>query len=139
MKPDINQNIAGNIRKLRILKGVEAKMMAETLGISLSGYTKIERGETQIDIERVFEISKKLDVKPIDILDLNASKIFGNNEDVRVPPITERVHDPCFFQKELMTSLMAQLKIKDEQLKAKDEMLSYFIQAMTKKMSNSNE
>lgn len=124
MKHDINQIIADNIRKVRIIKEVDTKSIAEYLGISSSAYTKMERGEIQIDIERIVSISEKLGVSPMDILSFSSNNIF---EKIEIPNIVTLPNIDTESQysvpKEIIDSLTSQLKIKDEQLKSKDEQL----------------
>lgn len=124
MKHDINQTIADNIRKVRIIKEVDTKSIAEHLGISSSAYTKMERGEIQIDIERIVSISEKLGVSPMDILSFSPDKIFEKTESSDIATLPDiDVESQYAVSKKIIDSLTSQLKIKDEQLKSKDEQL----------------
>lgn len=60
--------IGEKIRYIRILKGYSQENMAEMLGISTTGYSKIERGETDISFSRLEQIAKALDISVIDLL-----------------------------------------------------------------------
>ncbi|KMK52524.1 hypothetical protein RO21_00455 [[Actinobacillus] muris] len=69
--------IRQNIRDIREDKCLTQADMAERLSMSVTGYAKLERGETNISIDRLHRIAKVLEV---DIFDLMAS----NNEGVVV-------------------------------------------------------
>lgn len=62
------------IRTLREQKQLTQEDVAERLFMSVSGYSKIERGETRLNMERLEQIADVLDV---DILEL-ISKSEGN-------------------------------------------------------------
>jgi len=63
-------NVIENIRTIRKNKGVSHEAMALNLGISQTAYTKIERGETKLTVERLQKIAEILEVKLGDILEL---------------------------------------------------------------------
>lgn len=51
-----------NIRDTREQKKLTQEELAEKLGLSVTGYAKIERGETQINYDRLEKIAKALEV-----------------------------------------------------------------------------
>lgn len=65
-----------NIRKFRELKNITRKEMAERLGITGSGYYKIERGEIDPSISRLLEIARILGVNVNQMLEFDADEIF---------------------------------------------------------------
>ncbi|MCU0446624.1 MAG: helix-turn-helix domain-containing protein [Microscillaceae bacterium] len=66
------------IRFFRGLKGLSQENMADLLGMSLTGYAKIERGETDIAVSRLEQIAKVLDVKLEDITSFDEKFVFNN-------------------------------------------------------------
>ena len=58
----VKNNTAYRIRKLRERKDYSQQNMADELGISISAYSKIERGVTDPSVGRVEEIAKILEV-----------------------------------------------------------------------------
>ena len=54
--------IGSNIRKVRQYKDIKQEDIAHQLGLSVSAYSKIERDETEISVDRLIHISKILDV-----------------------------------------------------------------------------
>lgn len=70
-------SIGNNIRNLRELKNLTQTHMAEALNMSVSGYGKIERDETEITIARLKEIAKVLEVDYSQVLEFDKSNVFN--------------------------------------------------------------
>lgn len=78
-----NQNketsqVGQKIKKLRELRNYTQEYMAKKLDLSMNGYGKIEREETELTLNRLNEIAKILEVKVFDLLGFDESKIFFN-------------------------------------------------------------
>lgn len=56
------------IKNLRLEKNWSQKDVAEKLNISVNGYSKIERGKSSINTERLNELAEIFDVSPHDLL-----------------------------------------------------------------------
>ena len=69
------------IRLLRRLKGWSQEEIAHHLGMSVSGYGGMERGETDIPLSRLQLIAKVFEVSLPELFDLNEKNVFhvGNN------------------------------------------------------------
>lgn len=57
-----------NLRQLRAQKHLTQEQMAEKIGMSKNGYGKIERGETQLKIEKLEQIANIFNVEMNDLL-----------------------------------------------------------------------
>ena len=66
------ENLHKTIRRYREDKGICRNMMSERLGMTLNGYGKIERGEVDVTITRLVEISE--------ILQIPITHFFRQNE-----------------------------------------------------------
>jgi len=66
-----------NINKLRELKNYTQQYLADELGISLSGYGKIERDQTEITMARLLEIAKILEIDLFSLIHFNGNEILG--------------------------------------------------------------
>jgi transcriptional regulator with XRE-family HTH domain len=66
-----------NIKKLRELKNYTQAYMAEKLNLSVSGYGKIERDETEVTINRLKEIARILEVDEQTVLGFNENIVFN--------------------------------------------------------------
>lgn len=74
----MNEKLGDRIRKFRQLKDIKQSYISKMLGLSISAYGKIERGETQITIERLQEIGAFLGFSVSDILEYDiAEKAYG--------------------------------------------------------------
>ena len=77
---EVLKKIYENIKNFRELKKVTREHIASELDISVSGYGKIERGEVDVSISKLFKIAKTLGVNLQQILDFNVSNIFSFQE-----------------------------------------------------------
>ena len=73
-------NIGDKIKKMRELKNYTQQHMADEMDLSLSGYGKIERNETDISISRLGKIAKVLDTDVSSILIFDHRNIINVTE-----------------------------------------------------------
>lgn len=69
------------IKATRIIKQWTQEETAEKLGIAVSSYAKIERGETDINLSRLAQIAELMEINLVDLLTLsghNALNILEN-------------------------------------------------------------
>lgn len=89
-------NIGENIRKFREIKNITRDRMAHEMGLSLSGYSKIERNQTDLTLSRIQQIAQILEVDIFQILSFDATHIFNisNNHLVQsnIAPKTENMN-----------------------------------------------
>lgn len=71
-------NIGDKIRKIRELKGFSQDYMASQLEISQRAYSKIENNDIKLDWGRIEDISKILQIEPIELVSFDDSLIFNN-------------------------------------------------------------
>jgi len=67
-----------NIRKIRELRNYTQEYMAEQLGLSVSGYGKIERSDSDINLSRITQIAEILNVSRAVLLEFNSEEILKN-------------------------------------------------------------
>jgi transcriptional regulator with XRE-family HTH domain len=67
------------LRTLRTAKKLSQESIAEKLGLSVSGYAKIERGESDISIVRLAEIADVFEIKASDLLQMAEKGMFFLN------------------------------------------------------------
>ncbi|MCU0431709.1 MAG: helix-turn-helix transcriptional regulator [Cytophagaceae bacterium] len=63
-----NIKIGNGIRMLRLVRNWTQEEMAYRLEMSLPGYGKIERGQTDISISRIIKIAMQFEMKPSEFL-----------------------------------------------------------------------
>lgn len=70
--------IGTKIRKVRELKGLSQENLAEELGMSVTGYGKIERNEVSVNVERLQQIATILKVGVEQIIGFDDNIAFNN-------------------------------------------------------------
>jgi transcriptional regulator with XRE-family HTH domain len=71
------ERVCENIRGIRELKGISRDYMAFELDITASGYGKIERGEVDLSLKKLFQIAFILEVELGQLLNADASQVFN--------------------------------------------------------------
>ncbi len=74
----MTQKVFQNIKKIRELKNITREFLAGELGMSTSGYGKIERGEVDLNISKLFKIAKILDVSVSFIFKFDVDTVFND-------------------------------------------------------------
>lgn len=74
----ISFQVGKNIKQLRELKNFTQDYMAKNLGMTTSGYSKIERGEVNVTVEKLQQISSLLDMEINELLTFDDNMIFNN-------------------------------------------------------------
>lgn len=71
------KEVIDNIKRFRELKNLTRDELADKLEMSLSGYSKLERGEVEITLTKLYRIADILEVSVSQILNFDASQIFN--------------------------------------------------------------
>lgn len=74
-----NSNLGHKLRKLRELRNFTQEKVAEHLGLSVAGYSRIERGEVKITLDKLEAISALLGLQTSDLLSFDESYFFSNH------------------------------------------------------------
>lgn len=69
--------IGNKIKKLRELRNFTQEYMAKNLDLSISGYGKIERDETEVSYQKLEKIAEVLGMKVEDIINFNEQIVFN--------------------------------------------------------------
>lgn len=64
------KEISEKIKELRKAKKLSQEELAEKIGITQASYFQIEKGKTELSVERLFQIASVLDVSAFDLLDV---------------------------------------------------------------------
>lgn len=62
--PEVLVGVGGQIRKLRVAKGLTQAQLAEAIGMSRPSLSKIERGVENFGVATLFSLAAALDVEP---------------------------------------------------------------------------
>lgn len=113
------ENITTKIKDIRKEKGYSHEYMAHMLNISQVAYSKIEKNETKLTVERLFKIAEILETKIEDVLDIKADKIY--KQDLRDQAIGhQEIQNMYQDNKEVYEKLIVS---KDEQIALLKSML----------------
>ncbi|MFM6935573.1 MAG: helix-turn-helix domain-containing protein [Flavobacteriales bacterium] len=74
----MDMKIGNRIRKVREIKGYSQENLASELGMSITGYGKIERDEVSINMDRLQKISHVLGVGVETIIGFDENVAFNN-------------------------------------------------------------
>ncbi|MCK6649034.1 MAG: helix-turn-helix transcriptional regulator [Bacteroidia bacterium] len=66
------------IKKVRELKGYSQEYISTQLGITQNSYSKIERGETKLNVNKLMDICKILEIDINTLLNFDEKMIFNN-------------------------------------------------------------
>ena len=70
--------VGHKIRKVRELRSLTQERVANELGMTTSGYSRIERGEVKLSLSRLEQIAGVLGVQPLDLTSFDETVFFTN-------------------------------------------------------------
>jgi transcriptional regulator with XRE-family HTH domain len=111
-------DIASNIKKFRELADISRKEMAAQLDLSLSAYSKIERGETDLTISKLEKISKVLGIDLAQLLSFDSSQIFNISGNQNVQAVAPKAQNMNFYADDYKEKYISMLETEIERLKA---------------------
>lgn len=113
------ETIYNNIKKFRELKNLTREWMANELNLSLSGYSKIERGEVDITISKVYKISEILNVSVEQLLNFDATQIFNVTHNQQVQGLGSQADVINFYGDDYKEKYIKMLEAEVQRLKNK--------------------
>jgi transcriptional regulator with XRE-family HTH domain len=115
------ENVLEKIKNYRKDKGYSHEYMAHELNISQAAYSKIEKNETKLTVERLYKIAEILETKIEDVLDIKADKIYNQNNNENGTFVGhQEIQNMYQDNKEVYDKLIAS---KDEQIAFLKELL----------------
>lgn len=76
-------SIKNKIKSIRELKNYTQEYMADQLGVTQAGYSKIEKGKTILSYVKLVEIARILEVSVEDIISFDSQRYFNNFNNVK--------------------------------------------------------
>lgn len=122
-------NVLEKIRELRKKRGFSHENMADELHISQAAYSKIEKNETKLTVDRLFHIAEILEAPVYELLDVTPNNIYNqqNFYDASV-----RYQDIQNLYQENMEKSEKIEKLYEERLKDKDKMIEQLQNLLSK-------
>lgn len=111
------ENIYDNIKRFRELKNITREFIAAELGMSLSGYSKLERGEVDITVSKIYKIAEILNVSVEQILNFDASQIFNVSHNAQVQGLGAHAETMNFYGDDFKEKYIKMLEAEVERLK----------------------
>lgn len=106
--------VGESIKKLRELKNLTQQHMATELDLSVSGYGKIERDETDVSISKLERIAEVLGVDMNTILSFDSKNVFQFTNNQMANGIVQNQYNA---QNELLERLVAKYEEENKYLK----------------------
>ena len=116
------EEVINRIKKIRKEKGISHEAMAFDLGISQVAYSKIEKNETKLTLERLYKIADILESKISDILGFETQKIYQHEFKDNSQNYQE-IQNLHIENKEVYEKL---IHSKDEQIKLLKEQITFY-------------
>ena len=123
------ENVVNKIREFRTKKGYSHETMAHELHMSQPAYSKIEKNETKLSVERLFEIAKILETPVEQFLEINPNNIYqqtNNDNSIGHQEVQNLYQDNKDKSDKIELLFEARLKDKDELIEQLKKMLEKF-------------
>lgn len=78
----MSTSIKNKIKSIRELKNYTQEYMADQLGVTQAGYSKIEKGKTILSYAKLVEIARILEVSVEDVISFDSQKYFNSFNNV---------------------------------------------------------
>lgn len=82
---DIRQVFGENIRRFRMQAGLSQEAVAELMGVDRAHVSSMERGQQNVTLLTLWDVSQALGVKPVDLLNEDFAS-GGDRSDAGPPP-----------------------------------------------------
>jgi transcriptional regulator with XRE-family HTH domain len=109
--------VGDNIRKFREVKNITREKMASELKMSLSGYSKIERDETDLTLSKIEQIASILSVDVSQLLNFDASRVFNISHNKLVQGLGAKAENMHFHGDDFEGKYIRLLEDENERLK----------------------
>ncbi len=107
------KTIIKRIIEIRKGKGISHDAMAVNLGISQAAYSKIEKEETKLSVERLFKIAEILEVEVAEVLGVSRKQYNQTNSEGG----TGYLQETAIFHQENKETVKKLLESKDDMIK----------------------
>lgn len=128
------KKVLQRIEQVRKSKDYSHEYMAHCLDISQAAYSKIERNQTKLSVERMFKIADILELKLEDLLEIEAKNQFNQTNKENV---TAYLQQTANFYQENKEQLQKIIDLYEERIKDKEQLIGE-LQDSLKQLRGSN-
>jgi transcriptional regulator with XRE-family HTH domain len=116
------EGIGQNIKKFRELKNITREFIAGELGMTVGGYSKIERNETDLKFSKIKKIAELLEVEIPQLLSFDVNVFLSNTKQTQLDvqdKTKSKGHQENLYREKYIKMLESENKILKELLKPK--------------------
>jgi len=115
--------VGNKLKKIRELKNLSQEHLAQSLKMSQTNYSKLERDEVEMSISRLAEIGKLFGMKVEDIIAFDEKFMFTAYDHGQA---AYTIHNNQVANEQIKTLYEDKIKLLEEIIKMKDEELKRF-------------
>ena len=127
---EIMENIIEKIKEQRKKRGFSHENMAEELHISQAAYSKIEKNETKLTVDRLYQIAAILETPVYELLDVTPNNIYNQQNFYDTSVGHQEIQNLYQENKETMNKLVDSF---EERLKEKNKDIDFLQQLIKEK------
>ncbi len=121
LQPLVMEDVLERIKSIRKQRGFSHEYVAHELNISQAAYSKLEKNETKLTVERLFQLSEILEAPVNEILNAKANNVFHQNNNNTGTFIGNQEVQNLYQENKEKTDKIIELY--DAQLKDKDKLI----------------
>jgi len=114
------EQVLENIKRIRKQKGYSHENMAHELDISQVAYSKLEKSDTKLSVERLYKIADILETKVGDILEVNPDTAFHQTNNESATGYQQQIENLYQEDKDKTAKIIA---LYEERLQDKDRLI----------------
>ena len=133
--------IGNKLKRLRELKNLNQEEVAQKLNITKQAYSKIERNETKLDLERIMDLAEIFEIKPEDLLredniNLNYAKECDYENQFSG---TSTIHNNYYYGTESTPILQKTIEAQQETIKRLEAEIDYLRKLLETQLNVQNK
>lgn len=106
-----------NIKRILEMKNISRQQMAADLDLSLSGYSKFERGEIDVNLHIIQQIAGILGVELSQLMNFDATQVFNVNNNQVIQGISTKASSVHYHSDEYLIKYVKKLEEENERLR----------------------
>lgn len=111
MEKKVQNSIANNIKKYRLLNNMTQKELSEKLFLDTQYYAQLERGERNFSIEKIAMICSLFHIGINDIIELDTDAGAPNDTQVLLQDLTSALSDLSYSQLLIVKKFLEEIVI----------------------------